>query len=423
MSCERGGQTLKEGKIGRVNCIRQQILSPGENLNTSIKGSVKLESLRERDSLRIHAHLGLFLTPVRWLEPNWPAFIKDGAADPAPISYEQQGNLAKLGLGGYAGQTFAIPSFWSEAYRRVYNEWYKWPEDPDITGLINGNGEKAVPIQAAWSRARYKATPDDTYDYIVGAPNDSFDIRDMLKVQGRFKTAMERDVLSYNRYMELLQMMYGEDGSREVDQVPIMVDQVEVGINPREIPAIDGASLGQWQSIFDFNIDHQVRGISFPEHAILTYMLTVRFSAIAEVKHPLATQNAGWASMVLNKDMLEVAEPEDVSIERLFMNQSATSLGFLPAGWEWRTGHDVIGRRVDVRDTFPYMRLPTTPAEAKDATRINPAFRSSALGDYMVDVYIKESCHSKINNSLESYYNGLDGGWNDAEFPNQGKML
>lgn len=423
MTCDRGGQTLKEGYIGRVNCIRQQLISPGEVVNTRIKGNIKLESLRERDSLRIHAHLATFLTPVRWLEPNWPDFIKEGPAGGISLSFTGLGNLSLLGIGGWTGQAVQVPTFFVNSYNRIYNEWYKWPEDPDISGIPSARGEPGVPVQAAWNRCRYDVDPNDSTDYIVDTTGDNFDVRDLAKIQGQFQTAMDRDVLSYNRYMELLKMMYGEDGSREVDQVPIMVDQTEAGINPKEVAATDGAALGQWQSIFDFNIDHEIRGITFPEHAVLSYMLLVRFSAISEVRHPLAHPDNDWATMVLDKDILENSMPEAVNVDRLFTWDNQTPMGYLPAGWQWRTGHDVIGRRVDARDTFPYMMVPTTMQEAKNASRINPAFRSQALGDYMVDLYFTEKCRSKINTSLESYYSGLDGSWNDAEFPNQGKML
>ena len=420
---DRGGICLKEGRIGRVNCLRQQLLSPGEVINSRIKGSVKLESLRERDSLRIHAHLATFLTPVRWLEPEWPDFVKQGPHDTAAqIQYSGSQNLSIWGLGGYTGTQLMIPTFFMNSYRRIYNEWYKYPEDDDVTGVINELGEPAVPLQAAWSRARYTGQPDDTEDYLVPS-GSSFDVRDLAKVQGQFKAGIERDVLSYNRYMELLEMMYGADGSREVDQVPIMVDQTEVGVQPREHAATDGASLGQWQSIFDFNVDHHIRGISFPEHAVLTYMLVIRFSAISEVRSPFASDQLSWEAMVLDKDILEQSRPSTVTVERLFADDSQALIGYLPAGWEWRTGFDVIGRRVDIRDTFPYMRMPTNQTEAKDATRINPAFKSQALGDYLVDLYFTENSRSKVNTALESWYSGLDGGWDNSEFPNQGKML
>ena len=75
MTDQRGGVVLKTGKIGRTNVLRQQLMMPGETITSQINGRVMLEGLRERESLRINAHLGVFMTPVRWVESNWTAYL------------------------------------------------------------------------------------------------------------------------------------------------------------------------------------------------------------------------------------------------------------------------------------------------------------------------------------------------------------
>jgi len=418
---DRGGQTLKTGKIGRVNCVRQQILLPGETADINLKGTVKLESLRERDSLRINAHLGVFMTPLRWLWDEWPDYLKEGPAGVRTIPTETGTRLDVIGIGSNSPVGIPFPTFWADAYRRVYNEWYKWPEFADSTGALSPDGYAAVPLQHTWNRGRETATPGSTDDYTLPSGTD-FDIRDLAALQSRFVSSMERDVLSYNRYMELVSEMYNADGSREVDQVPMMIDQTSVGVNPRDLPATDGASLGQWQSLFDFDIDHQIRNVVCPEHCVLTYMLTVRFAPVIEGRAPLSKVYP-YPEMVGDAEMLSSMAPVEIVDGDVVANAGVASLGFVPAGWQWRSGHDVIGTRVDVRDSFPYMDAPTTFANSKDATRIKPAFRSQSLGDYMVDLYISERTRSPINSSLESYFSGLTGSGSKAEFPKQGKML
>ena len=71
MRANRGGLSLKDGKIGRFSCMRQQIMMPGEKMNVRIKGKIRLESLRERDVMRINAKHVTFMTPIRWL---WSQF-------------------------------------------------------------------------------------------------------------------------------------------------------------------------------------------------------------------------------------------------------------------------------------------------------------------------------------------------------------
>ena len=424
----RGGQTLKTGKIGRVNCIRQQLMMPGERMNISINGQVKLESLRERDTMRINAHLAVFMTPLRWVEPNWVQYVKEGPDTAATLStVASETTWSKLGIGSY--QSGGLGSY-LEAYRaaaqRVYNEWYKFPDDADITGWPD-DGPKAVPLSKPWSRCRYDATPDDGSDYTVSSASD-FDVRDLAEIQARFRGAMKRDILSYNRWMELINETWKGDGSREVDQVPLMLDQVDVGVNPRELPATDLAGFGQWQSLYDFGVNHQIRGVTAPEHCILTYMLTLRFPSITESCHPLATDQLDWFEMVADPEYLSAAKPVQVQRRDLQQTNSSTVLGYLPAGWQWRCDSDVIGERIDTRDSYPYMNIPTTQQECKDATRIKDAFRSQGLGDYVVDCFIHEDSYQPIGNAMDSYFSGmLDkakfSGSNSDEFPKGGKQL
>jgi hypothetical protein len=362
------------------------------------------------------------MTPIRWLWSGWPDYLKEGPAGATAPPTVSAGDLARFGIGATtSGASLAMPQFWRDACFRVYNEWYKWPESSDIA-TWGADGAVAVPLQHVWNRARFDTDPGDVDDYTVGSATD-FDVRDLAATQARFRSAIERDVLSYNRYMELVSEMYNADGSREVDQVPMMVDQVEVGVTPREMPATDGASLGQWQSIFDFDIDHQVRKVVCPEHCILTYMLTVRFAPVIEGRAPFAVLPASWEEMVGDAEMLQARQPVPLTIGEVTADPSATVLGNVPAGWQWRCGHDVIGNRVDVRDSFPYMEVPTSQANAKDASRVKPAFRSASLGDYVADIYFSELTRSPIDSALESYFSGMTGSGSKSEFPKQGKML
>jgi hypothetical protein len=420
MTDQRGGVVLKTGKIGRVNILRQQLLAPGEMIDARITGDVKMTALRERESLRINGHLATFLTPLRWLDSNWTDYIKEGPDSGSGYATESQNHLAALGIGA-VDTGISMPSFWKQSALRVYNEWYKWPEDADATTWDN-DGEKAVPLQAAWNRCRYNIDPNDSNDYTVASVND-FDVRDLAEVQAKFRSGIERDVLSYNRYMELIKEMFNADGSREVDQVPMMIDQTEVGVRPREIPATDSAGLGDWQSVYDFEVNHDIPGITAPEHCVLTYVLLMRFAPVIESRNPLSVADLSWEDIVGDPEILRNQKPQEVRIRDIATISSNTSLGYLPAGWRWRMGFDVIGDRIDTADSFPMMNYPTTQAQAKDATRIKDAFRSATLGDYYVDLEFDEPSKNLHGSALESYFSGMTGAASKSAVPKQGKML
>lgn len=421
MTDQRGGVCLKTGKIGRVNILRQQVIAPGEMINTNIAGKVLLEGLRERETLRINASLATFLTPLRWLDSNWTDYVREGPDSASSLTTESYNNLGSLGIGATSATAVTIPSFFKNSVLRIYNEWYKFPEDADVTSW-DADGEKAVPLQSAWSRCRYTVDPSDSDDYTLAAATD-FDVRDLAETQAKFRSAMERDVLSYNRYMELIGEMFNADGSREVDQVPIKIDETSLGVSPRELPATDSAGLGDWQSIYDFGVEHRVRGITSPEHAVLTYALVIRFAPVIESRNPLAVEDLDWANYVGDPEILRNMQPSSVRVKDIASLPTTTSLGYLDAGWRWRNGWDVVGDRIDTANSFPMMNPPTTQAAAKDATRIKDAFRSSALGDYLVDLDFDERSKNLHGSALESYFAGMTGAASEAAHPKQGKML
>jgi hypothetical protein len=202
-----------------------------------------------------------------------------------------------------------------------------------------------------------------------------------------------------------------------------MVDQTEIGVDPRELPATDSAGLGDWQSIYDFGVEHDINGIAAPEHCVLTYILTMRFAPVIEGRNPLAIEDLNWEQYVGDPEILRNQRPENVRIKDIASETSTTSLGYLPSGWRWRMPWDVVGKRIDDADSFPMMNVPGTQAAAKDATRIKDAFRSQALDDYIVDLQFSERSRNLHGSALESYFGGMVGAGSDSALPKQGKML
>lgn len=403
----RGGTSLITGKIGHVTPLRQTMLMPGETIKARVSGSVKMEMLRERDALRIHAHLAHFMTPVRWLWDQWPDYVKQGpdtSLVPPTISFTP----IALGLGGNI--QVDVERYWHDAIYRIFNEWYKWPEDPDVT-----TGQRiATNLDHSWTRCRNKFEPANAADKQVES-GTNFTLAKLAETQARYQNAVRREVLAFDRYQEILQDIWNTDGSREVDKVPVMIAQSTVGVNPRSLPAQDAAGLGQWASIYDFGVDDSFT-VTAPEHCILTSNLTVRFAPISEERHPLANPRNDWATRVGDPFILGASQPQGVEIRDVLDNDSNEQLGYLPAGWQWRAENNLIGDRIDVRDSFPYMTVPTNAAEARNASLRTSAFRSQALEDYVVDLYFNYKSSSLINSEMSSFTIGMEESSNKSAY-------
>lgn len=412
---DRGGQVLKTGKIGRMNVLRQQLMFPGETIKPRLNGNCKLEVLRERDALRINARIDTFLTPLRWLWPEYPAYVRqeEGVAPPTVSTTD----WSRFGVGGFSTGTPRLFKPFLDSVLRIYNEYYKWPEaadalDTDLLISSNTDGMKLMPLPMPWNRARDSMTPANVADHEYNVTNNVVDVVELNEIYGKFKSAMQKGILSFDRWQPLIKEIFGAGGSNEVDQIPFLIDSVETGVNPRDVPATDGASLGQWMSLYDFDIEHSVGPVTAPEHAILTYVMAVRFPSITENDvNPFAnhTNPIPYADMTGDPTLIATAPPENTLASHHFNTGGSAGIGYLPSGWRARTGWNMIGTRIDNRATFPLYQEVQGASTARDATYVNNAFRSSALGDYVVDLFFKEKSTKPLPSAKTATLSGIDG--------------
>lgn len=440
MDYSRGGMTFKEGYIGRLNVLRQTEVLPGEPLDVACGGVISLASQRERESGYVHARIDTFVQPKRWLYPEWPDYIKEGPATtkviPTYTASADAGDgtrspsLSDLGIGGRV-EGAVVAKWYYDAVLRIYNEWYKWPEDPDETQIpvTPFVGLKLQNLPHYFTRLQqYDGLQAADYQLTTAeaGSRESIDVRDLAQLQARFSQAVDREWIGHNRYIELLREIYNAQGDREVDKVPMRVSQAEVGVNPQSRYATDGPSLGQAMSLYDFPVSHDVGTIVMPEHAIVTTCLAVRFAPIAENEvNPVAVVTGKtWEELVGHPEMLGAQQPRPVTVQKMTGTGAMDTLGYLPSGWEWRARWDCVGSAPDLRNSFPFIKNLETATSAsglRDATNIGEPFRSVALGHYLVNVMWQEdSFSSPVMGPRSSLYAGSGRTVRGGDYPYPG---
>ena len=428
----RGGGCLDTGKIGRVKILRQQLMLPGEIVKSRVTGDVRLTPLRERDTLRIHARIDAFLTPYRWLWNQLPAYLAEGPATTrtwptttlAPGSDNSGPTYSDLGIGssGYG----PVLSGFLQAPLRIYNEYYKWPEDADATAW-RSDGLKAVNLAHSWTRLQaYDGINDADAELttVQSGAREKFDVRTLSELMGRYRQRVSQEFIAHGRYMDLLREQWDANGSREADQVPRRLRGAEVGVNPQNLRATDGDSLGATASFYNFGVDHPFGTIVAPEHCILTYVMLIRFRPMAEDEiNPMAVLNSrSWAEMAGDPGMLATMRPQPVD-ERDIANSTTTTLrGYLPAGWQWRAMWNNVGRRIDDRDSFPVIRsvIGQSATALRDASRVGNPFLSQSLGDYQINLNFSESVDSPIPGPRSSLFAGAGDAGRGSAYPYPG---
>lgn len=408
---DRGGNVWQTGKIGRVTCLRQQMIAPGEIIDAKLTGDVRLTAMRERESARCHARIDAFLTPVRWLWDDWPNYLKQGPDSTLVPPTIQTLRPDVLGLGcSHTDRNHTIERYYYDSLLRIYNEHFKWPEDDDITTWPN-EGAKAVALPISWSRLqKFDGPQPSDYELETDASGsrEKFDIRELTQLQAKYRNAVERDYIAHDRYQELMKELFNGSGSREVDKVPLHIDSAQLGVSPQRQYATDSGGLGAVMSLYDFRVGHDFGKITAPEHMILTYTITIRFESVSENEVNPMINADDWATRTGDAGLLASQPPQPVRIRDIQGGYNNTVIGHLPAGWQWRTRWNMVSRKYDVRGTFPVYKDTTTPTAEfyRDATNINNVFRSRSLDDFQCVLDFFEISDSPIPGAKSSLFSG-----------------
>lgn len=396
MKYDRGGKSLKVGDIGKLSVLRQHLMLPGERLNTSLRGNVRLSGLRQQTSVYLHAQIEAFAAPLRWYYSDFPEYLKEGLSTaktiPTLTGAWTTDIRATSGI-GIGKPTFDIAKWWAQHPINVWNEWYRWPEDAKLsvdTPLISffaDHGQACVNLPSALTRI-HDAPSFDTSEYRV--PSVALlDVRDLAQYQARFNQAAVTDWTSQERYLAFMKDVYGAKGTNEVDKVPIRLNKgASLSVMPRDMYATDGPSLGELMSINNFQVNHSWGNFIAPEHMIVCYMMLLRFAPIADDNvSPMAYPGTHTYSLMQGDPIVMAAEKPVAVTSREVDDGDGTAVGFLPHGWQWREGFSHVDFTVAAVENFPLLDAnPLTAAGFRDASAINPAFRSTALRHWFADL-------------------------------------
>lgn len=417
MKYNRGGKTLKVGDIGKLGTLRQHLLLPGEVLNTSISGNVRLSGLRQQTSVYLHASIEAFAAPLRWYWDDFTDFIQEGLSTahvvPTVDWTADPISTTELGLGEI---TQPIARWYAAHPANVHNEWYRWPEDAKtsvtapIASFQFANGPKCVNLPSAATRMHDAPVMDATETDVPSAT--VLDVRDLEKIQARLNQAAVSDWSSQDRYQPFMRDVFGANGTNEVDKIPIRLKSgATLSVMPRDMYATDGASLGEIMSINNFQVNHKWGGFKAPEHMIVSYHMLLRFAPIFAqgVAPGIYPADVNYAMHQAGPNTIETYPPVAVKSREINMGDG-TVVGYLPHGWQYREGYNHVDRDIRNLANFPvFSGMPQTAAGYRDPTFVEAAFRSLALRHWFADLDFKCNVDSYLGEAGKSIVVGSGG--------------
>lgn len=426
------GKVFQTGKIGRLRTLRNVLALPGEQVHLAIPaGKVYVAPLRQRAVTSANAGIWVFASPVRWLTENWPDYVREGPNGTKTLNTETvtNGQADTLALGGYyAGAT--VWDIFPNHYRRIANEWFKWPEEADFSSTISNDGYKMVSLAHHVSRitqfgdigsGNYRL---DTHDK-SGSSREEIDIRELAALEAEYGVAVKEELFVQGRYMDFIKEMFGGSGSAEVDKVPRLVGSTVARLDSRERYAMDGPSLGESFSLGDFYVGHDFGTMVFPEHTLVTMVMGIRFDPVfVDEINPVARMTgASWAEVVGHYDMLAQMPPVDVKLGELDGYTSTTVLGKLPAGWQHRAEPNFVCGSVGGQGSFTFhSQIATTAKANRDASDVQNAFLSSQFDDWFFDGRIVAG-RRMVPEGARSYFAGATGGRPVGDYVNPRRQL
>ena len=402
---DRSGPNRNTLRLNRWKCLRQEIMHPGESWQPSITGYISFGALREQITEQVHLSLVVTWTPLRWLDD----FINDSTrqkisghtVDAVKEGLKSTKTLIKssgaalfncLGAGSNAPT-----NYWKgfhQNYLRVYNEHFKWPEFNDVTEATftstnsQFHGLPSVPLESRYTRL-WKSDGVSASDYefttTQAGQREKIDLREFARKKELVRNEQRRHYDSVDRYRQVLKELWGVDGNKEVDQVPLVLDNLESYMHGRNIYATDGNSLGTRAGLQDFEVKYRFPfKWMAPEHGIFAYFLCIRPRYIHrnDTNHFIRT-DATLDDMLADPSYYKDRPMKPVTFQDAELVTGSRVIGYEPPGQMWRTGWAHIDNQFRARNTFmlqnKYRYMNSNIEQSNDSNDDRP-FLSKTLG-------------------------------------------
>lgn len=392
-------------------------------MRPSIRGNVRLAALRQQSSVYLDAQIDAFAAPLRWYYTDFPDYLQEGVGTAKTIPVltgsswtDNREITTQLGI-GMINDDFA--KFYAQNLINIHNEWFRWPEDakssvttPSIA-FFEAQGPKVVNLPTAATRMH--DLPSFTAGETDVASVTVLDVRTLALIEARFGQAAKTDWTSQDRYQVYMKDIYGAKGNVEVDTVPTRLrNGAKLSVLPRDVYATDGPSMGELMSLSNFQVNHTWDDYVAPEHMVIAYIMVLRVSPVMEhgvgrMIYPSHTTYADWNG---DPNVIGAQKPQAVVSRQVDVRGDGTTIGYLPAGWEWREGFNHVDFAIGRMNNFPLLDFTAQTATAyRDASAINEGtFRSVALRHWFADLDMTINVDTRIPIAGSSIMSGARGG-------------
>lgn len=408
------------GALGRLKTLSFTNVLPGDSIELDLVGSFRLSPLLRGLTVDASCDVFTFYMPYRFVYgDDWEKFLRNGIKGGTDLPFDSAPSASDSGTAwsanlGYLGirntPTLNVPKWLHSTYLAIFNNYFKYPSDPDVAKTIKdlSHQERDDGFACAYLKTMWSAPlPDDTktsHDMETGSA--SLDLFALNKATANLFTEQERDLFMV-RYRDIIES-FGGHASIEVDKRPKLLMRTNFWASGYDVDGTGQAVMGQFSGRTQQTFRHQVPRFFCPEHGVIFTLFLSRFPTIHEYEREYLAGIASpdYQTIAGDPTITSNYPAQEVPINSLFCNTSNDGVKLKLAHGQWYRYHSsYVDQRYNNVKGFPfYYKIPTTSADVRyiNPSDFDPMFQTTQLGHWNLQAKFNETVYRRLPNARDS---------------------
>lgn len=408
--------------VGRLRTLNVLPVMAGDSIEIDMQGIFKMNPFRRPLQTDVKADVVSFFVPHRHIYgSDWINFLKDGNSsgvtlstlDPTVAGWNHWYAIPWLG-------NQPVPLWLIEGYVRIWNRYFRTERQGLAERTVATTTSSGSNARWGWLTASLPALWNVGHDSGSYPTNDtvasaaSFELTALAQAAAEYETQLQREWTA-NYYSDVMKK-FGGYATTDADQRPEVLGHSSKWLSGFDVYGTASGNLGEVAGRVETIVGHHVPRKLMPEHGTIWTVAVLRYPPSHEREMHAQVGRLGttmdYANLTGDPTELEKRKPYDLERRDCFRDSTSTvSLGKIPAGQQWRYQPNIVDRRYDNKNGFPFFRdEPETLQEAVlyPSKKYSSGFASTEFGHWQYQVRNNVRCLRHIGGYGKSLFAGTE---------------
>jgi len=360
---DKSGYVATVMKTGRLQTAFTRFVVAGDSVSINYNTNLRASPVVRPAYADIHVHIAAYFHPLRHTYgSDWTNFMLQGVDEGVTFTTRTFASGRNECLGQHYNSGDTVPLWAPQIYINTYNNFYILPGDTKVAASVFDSLNHATddrmdygfqcgwPDVLPWNNIVLSETTTADRRVALSDTNTTLDLRDFADMQGRLKTETVREWYAPSaglRYRDIMKFTYNTKINTDADQRPELLGVTEEYLSGFDINATDTAGLGTvgGKMVGQFNLNIPPK--FFAEHGIINVVILIRFQSLHDKETCYFGQksNPTYKEISGDPDILSRMGPITNNTSEWIKGMTLTSAGIMPAGQQFRYGHNRIHQR------------------------------------------------------------------------------